>query len=647
MKECNKCKKKKILNEYRKDKNGKHGVRGSCKDCENSTRINRSMKRKHDYLFKIIYDNIPYFKKKLMTDNNFFAVLEYEKQIDFTNIDKIKDDLIQCIALIVKQIEVKVSIEVNYIMMNKDNKTFILSKRTDKKDINDNNYIKNIDNMIENINEMINESHYEESGLTIIKIDSLLLYINPYIISLGGSYVELPQNIIRSQACINVKNKDNNCFLWSILAYYHVNDKLKNPSRLAHYKKSPFLEKLDTSMLIYPVDLNQITEFESKNKLRINVYKLLNDDKTITNIYLSEKNEYQIINLLLYKNHYILIKNINRLLAHTNDSNRCFICIYCGSDAYTKKIALYEHEEKCKYRNEKQKYSISKDTYIEYIERNYNKRLKYIIYCDFESYFENTDKNNTSKTSFRNMHMPLAFGIKIVSNIENNNVYDNNVITYVGEDADKKYVEYLKTIVKDISLTEKNDLTIPVVFHNLEGYDIHLFIDELSLNSKNIKVIPKSKEKYLSIIATFNNISNIHLKFIDSLHFLTGSLEENAKKLEKFKFIKDVKLTKKQIFPYSFITSISSLDCQYNELFSNKQIWYNDLKKCEISDDDFIYASEIFKEYKCKNLLDYTLLYLKTDVLLLAEIFENFRDISLNTYQLDPAYYHTTYNINI
>ena len=60
-----------------------------------------------------------------------------------------------------------------------------------------------------------------------------------------------------------------------------------------------------------------------------------------------------------------------------------------------------------------------------------------------------------------------------------------------------------------------------------------------------------------------------------------------------------------------------------------------------ISDEDYKHAQNVYTELKCKDFGDYHWLYLKTDVLLLADVFENFRKMSLTHYKLDPANYLT------
>ncbi|KAJ8976759.1 hypothetical protein NQ317_003719 [Molorchus minor] len=69
--------------------------------------------------------------------------------------------------------------------------------------------------------------------------------------------------------------------------------------------------------------------------------------------------------------------------------------------------------------------------------------------------------------------------------------------------------------------------------------------------------------------------------------------------------------------------------------------FHNKLNDEDVSEDDYIHAQNVWKDFKLTNLKEYTQLYLKTDVLLLADVFENFRERCLNTYGLDPAHYYT------
>ena len=61
-----------------------------------------------------------------------------------------------------------------------------------------------------------------------------------------------------------------------------------------------------------------------------------------------------------------------------------------------------------------------------------------------------------------------------------------------------------------------------------------------------------------------------------------------------------------------------------------------------VSDDDYQHAQPAWKEFEIRNLGDYYDLYLRTDVILLANIFEEFRDTCLEHYGLDPAHFYTS-----
>ena len=59
----------------------------------------------------------------------------------------------------------------------------------------------------------------------------------------------------------------------------------------------------------------------------------------------------------------------------------------------------------------------------------------------------------------------------------------------------------------------------------------------------------------------------------------------------------------------------------------------------DITDEDYIHAQKMFKELKLKNLDEYHDLYIQSDTLLLADVFENFRDKCIEIYELDPAHF--------
>ena len=70
----------------------------------------------------------------------------------------------------------------------------------------------------------------------------------------------------------------------------------------------------------------------------------------------------------------------------------------------------------------------------------------------------------------------------------------------------------------------------------------------------------------------------------------------------------------------------------------DKEFFYSELYLKDITDKDYAHAQKIFEELKLKNLGDYHGLYVQSDTLLLADVFENFRDKSIEIYELEPTY---------
>lgn len=190
---------------------------------------------------------------------------------------------------------------------------------------------------------------------------------------------------------------------------------------------------------------------------------------------------------------------------------------------------------------------------------------------------------------------------------------------------------------------------IPVFFHNLSNYDAHFIVHGLSFEEGNIELIPETKEKYISFskVLRINN-RNMKIRFLDSFKFMSCSLDKLAKNLtsDKFKELKlnfpneddFCRLIRKGIYPYEYMTSY---ECLKITSLPPPCKFYSSLNDTHISESDYQHAQDVWHHFNCKNMKEYSDLYLKTDVLLLADIFENFRNVCLKTYELDPVHYYT------
>ncbi|XP_077279082.1 uncharacterized protein LOC143906713 [Temnothorax americanus] len=132
----------------------------------------------------------------------------------------------------------------------------------------------------------------------------------------------------------------------------------------------------------------------------------------------------------------------------------------------------------------------------------------------------------------------------------------------------------------------------------------------------------------------------VKLRFVDSYKFLAASIETLASYLNKDKLIitrseyadlstEDLDLlTRKGVFPYEYVDSVDKLR---ETEFPPREVFYRSLTD----------ETRVWRRFRVRDLGEYSDLYLKTDVLLLADIFEHFRDKCSESYGLDPAHYYT------
>ncbi|XP_068738994.1 uncharacterized protein [Montipora capricornis] len=215
--------------------------------------------------------------------------------------------------------------------------------------------------------------------------------------------------------------------------------------------------------------------------------------------------------------------------------------------------------------------------------------------------------------------------------------------------------KYRGSAHQDCNLNFQITDKIPVIFHNLRAYDSHFIMQEIGETGKkhtytnkkgekcqmNINAIPNNMEKYMAFM-----LGN-HLTFIDSFQFMSSSLEKLVSNLPKellkytsqiFKNKKLDLMSQKGVYPYDFMDSFD----KFNEKRPPKEKFYSILNDVHISDEDYKHAQNVWDTFSLKNMGEYHDLYIKSDILLLADVFENFRKTCLEYYKLDPCHYFTS-----
>ena len=254
----------------------------------------------------------------------------------------------------------------------------------------------------------------------VVKLEIHTIEFNP---TKGSSYIDLPDWIKNKKAIINIKNKDEKCFLWCILRYLHPKE--RDEQIISDLKKYEF--SLNTKGITFPIKLKDISKFEklNPNLPGINVF-YADDNMIIHHLRSAERDCKNTIDLFFYEedgvSHYTLIKNFLRLIRSQktrSNNGKIFICKRCFCH-FTKEELLDKHIEYCSNNATVIVEMPKPNTMLDF--KNYYKQLSvpFVVYADFECFTKpmNTCSPNPKEsyiitTTIRNTnHQDFVFMLK-------------------------------------------------------------------------------------------------------------------------------------------------------------------------------------------------------------------------------------------
>ena len=242
-------------------------------------------------------------------------------------------------------------------------------------------------NRLEEANQKITHSlvsfQKEGSGLVLDEILHTDMNIAQYNPVKGSSYIPLPSKLKTKKAIINIKNNDNKCFMWSILAGIHPAK--RSAERLYHYQQ--FQDELDFSGIGFPLTIDKVGKFERQNNISVNVFGF---EDVLFPLYITKEHFDTHVNLSLYSQgttkHYCLIKDLNKFLYRQNRKKaRMYYCCYC-LHGFIREDLLQEHEPHCSQHGP-QRIELPSEENASLYFKDYHKQLEvpFAIYADFES----------------------------------------------------------------------------------------------------------------------------------------------------------------------------------------------------------------------------------------------------------------------
>ena len=395
-------------------------------------------------------------------------------------------------------------------------------------------------------------------------------------------------------------------------------------------------------------------------------------DKVVNLILINGENCYPNEKRIHNRNHYVAIKCLSRLLS-SMDSKSDKVCYHCTNclHGFPNEVSKRKHEEYCIHNDAARIEIPTKFPFVKYSKGQYQLKVPFVMYADFELLLVPNEDENSNVV---NVHEPSGWCVKTEC------VYNANggggIELYRGKDCVEKFCKHIvneakrlyqsypevpmkplmraqkrehlstkschiclkKLSIDSVKVRDHCHFTgeyrgaahnicnlrykvpnyIPVVFHNLSGYDAHLFIQELGKHIEKVGVIAKNEEDYISFSTRVKVGEKVdkngvvipierELRFIDSFKFMSSSLDSLVNNLSRgdhrFKGLEGYMrkqrelLIRKGVYPYEYMDSWEKFE---EDCLPGINKFYSKLNNIGIKEDDYKQAMRVWNEFGLK-----------------------------------------------
>ena len=287
------------------------------------------------------------------------------------------------------------------------------------------------------------------SGWALVKIKNLKLHFAEFKTPKGSSYVDLPDWIKKKYAVINIKNKtDSECFKWCITRAMNPIGKNQN---LITKKLREQSKIFDWTGVNFPTSFKDINRFEKNNGVSVKVLGCDEDRREVVHLRNGNGRYKLAVTLLLFEEHYCLVRNISRLVSRQICDGANYFCDYCSFSNCIKSVVL-KHQESCTGDSfEPERVFPTPGSFLKFKNCERSAEQPFVIYADFESRLKPMFEKKGGSTIQYQEHIPVGYAYHLVCRF---NPSENIFRSYTGrsddEDIGLHFVKSLRDTLLDL-----------------------------------------------------------------------------------------------------------------------------------------------------------------------------------------------------